>query len=168
MLRRIISCHQHIDRSWRLKLSSCRAHPCAIKPWGGDSGSHWILKYLRVKVKCSEPKGFKKMLTVSLFTQTSEEMSEKLNGLLVPLNQERNFTMKLNNSVHQMPKYLDYRKKGMVTPVRNQVRDQLHAPQNDSIRLMRIGGCFPKSSLLLHMKEREMRLQKCWVLCFGV
>lgn len=112
-------------------------------------------------MKCSEPKGFKKMLTVSLFTQTSEEMSEKLNGLLVPLNQERNFTMKLNNSVHQMPKYLDYRKKGMVTPVRNQVRDQLHAPQNDSIRLMRIGGCFPKSSLLLHMKEREMRLQKC-------
>lgn len=38
MLKRIISCHQHIDRPWRLKLSSC-------KPWGGDSGSHWIVKY---------------------------------------------------------------------------------------------------------------------------
>lgn len=86
--------------------------------------------------------------------QTSEEMSEKLNGLLVPLNQERDVTMKLNNSVHQMPKYLDYRKKGMVTPVRNQVRDQLHAPQNDYIHLMRIGGCFPKLPAAAHERER--------------
>lgn len=65
------------------------------------------------------------MLTVSLFMQTSEEVYEKMTGLVVPMTRERNFTMALDNSVQRLPKYLDYRKKKMVTSVKNQVRDHL-------------------------------------------
>lgn len=54
-----------------------------------------------------------------LFTQTSEEVSEKMTGLVVPMNRERNFTY--DNSIHKLPKYLDYRKKGLVTSVKDQV-----------------------------------------------
>lgn len=59
--------------------------------------------------------------TSSLFTQTSEEVYEKMTGLTVPLNRQRNTTMALGDAVHRMPKYLDYRKKRMVTSVKNQV-----------------------------------------------
>lgn len=65
------------------------------------------------------------MLTVSLFVQTSEEVSEKMTGLLVPMNSERSFTMALDDQVSKLPKSVDYRKKGMVTAVKNQVRDHL-------------------------------------------
>lgn len=59
--------------------------------------------------------------TSSLFTQTSEEVYEKMTGLTVPLNRQRNTTMALGDTMHRMPKYLDYRKKRMVTSVKNQV-----------------------------------------------
>lgn len=60
-------------------------------------------------------------LISSLFTQTSEEVYEKMTGLTVPLNRQRNTTMALSDTVHRLPKYLDYRKKRMVTSVKNQV-----------------------------------------------
>lgn len=51
---------------------------------------------------------------------TSEEVAEKMTGLLIPLNTERSFTMALDEKVHNIPKSVDYRKKGMVTSVKNQ------------------------------------------------
>ena len=54
--------------------------------------------------------------------QTSEEVVEKMTGLQVPENSERSFTMALDDKVSKIPKSVDYRKKGMVTPVKNQVR----------------------------------------------
>lgn len=57
--------------------------------------------------------------------QTSEEVSEKLTGLLVPMNRERNFTTALGKGVQKLPKYLDFRKKNMVTSVKDQVRDHV-------------------------------------------
>lgn len=54
--------------------------------------------------------------------QTSEEVSLKMTGLQVPLTREPAFTMDLDGKVNKLPKFLDYRKKGMVTPVKNQVR----------------------------------------------
>nr|XP_033497524.1 cathepsin K [Epinephelus lanceolatus] len=51
---------------------------------------------------------------------TSEEVSEKMTGLLVPVNRERSFTMDLDDRVTRLPKTVDYRKKGMVTAVKNQ------------------------------------------------
>lgn len=63
------------------------------------------------------------MLTVlTLFMQTSEEVSEKMTGLQIPVNRERGFTMDLDDNVTKLPKYIDYRKRGMVTPVKDQVR----------------------------------------------
>ncbi|TWW79769.1 cathepsin K [Takifugu flavidus] len=51
---------------------------------------------------------------------TSEEVLEKMTGLLVPLNDQRNVTMALSNSIERLPKHLDYRKKGIVTAVKDQ------------------------------------------------
>ncbi|XP_042345511.1 cathepsin K [Plectropomus leopardus] len=51
---------------------------------------------------------------------TSEEVSEKMTGLQIPVNRERSFTVDLDNSLTRLPKSLDYRKKGMVTSVKNQ------------------------------------------------
>nr|XP_046255797.1 cathepsin K [Scatophagus argus] len=51
---------------------------------------------------------------------TSEEVSEKMTGLQVPMTHERSFTMALDDSVSRLPKAVDYRKKGMVTSVKNQ------------------------------------------------
>lgn len=53
--------------------------------------------------------------------QTSEEVSEKMTGLQIPVNRERGFTMDLDDNVTKLPKYIDYRKRGMVTPVKDQV-----------------------------------------------
>lgn len=45
-----------------------------------------------------------------------------MTGLLVPLDDRRNSTMTLDNSIQRLPKQLDYRKKGLVTAVKDQVR----------------------------------------------
>ncbi|XP_053182262.1 cathepsin K-like [Scomber japonicus] len=51
---------------------------------------------------------------------TSEEVVEKMTGLQVPMNSDRSFTMSLDDKVSKLPKSIDYRRKGMVTPVKNQ------------------------------------------------
>lgn len=51
---------------------------------------------------------------------TSEEVAEKMTGLLVPMNREHGFEMPLDYNVTGLPKYVDYRKKGMVTSVKDQ------------------------------------------------
>ncbi|XP_068425581.1 cathepsin K [Clinocottus analis] len=50
---------------------------------------------------------------------TSEEVSEKMTGLQVPMNSERSFTSP-DHTVSKLPKSIDYRKKGMVTAVKDQ------------------------------------------------
>lgn len=56
------------------------------------------------------------------FAQTSEEVLEKMTGLLPPRADRRNATAALNSSVQKLPRSLDYRKKGAVTAVKDQVR----------------------------------------------
>ncbi|CAK6967811.1 cathepsin K-like [Scomber scombrus] len=51
---------------------------------------------------------------------TSEEVAEKMTGLQVPMNSDRSFTMALDDKVSKLPKSIDYRRKGMVSPVKNQ------------------------------------------------
>uniref|UniRef100_A0A3P8VNZ3 Cathepsin K n=1 Tax=Cynoglossus semilaevis TaxID=244447 RepID=A0A3P8VNZ3_CYNSE len=51
---------------------------------------------------------------------TSEEVVEKMTGLQVPLNRDYTFTLALDDRVSKLPKTIDYRKKGMVTSVKNQ------------------------------------------------
>lgn len=56
--------------------------------------------------------------------QTSEEVTNKMTGLQIPMNHERSFTMAMYDQVTKIPKSVDYRKKGMVTAVKDQVRQQ--------------------------------------------
>ncbi|XP_068613083.1 cathepsin K [Brachionichthys hirsutus] len=51
---------------------------------------------------------------------TSEEVSEKMTGLLVPTDPDRSFTEALSDRVGKLPESVDYRKRNMVTPVKNQ------------------------------------------------
>ncbi|XP_067094044.1 cathepsin K [Osmerus mordax] len=56
----------------------------------------------------------------NLGDMTSEEVAEKMMGLQVPLNRDRGNTFVPDNTVERLPKSIDYRRKGMVTPVKNQ------------------------------------------------
>ncbi|XP_034030269.1 cathepsin K [Thalassophryne amazonica] len=52
---------------------------------------------------------------------TSEEVVEKMTGLLIPTNPESGLnTMHINTTVQKLPKSIDYRKKGLVTSVKDQ------------------------------------------------
>ncbi|KAG7469553.1 hypothetical protein MATL_G00130100 [Megalops atlanticus] len=51
---------------------------------------------------------------------TSEEVAEKLTGLQVPLFRDPNNTFIPDDSMRRLPKAIDYRKLGYVTPVKNQ------------------------------------------------
>lgn len=50
-----------------------------------------------------------------------------MTGLLVPMVDRRNTTMTLDNSLQKLPRSLDYRKKGVVTAVKDQVRPSFGA-----------------------------------------
>lgn len=43
-------------------------------------------------------------------------------GLQVPMNRDPRNIMTLEDKLYRLPKSVDYRKKGMVTPVKDQVR----------------------------------------------
>ncbi|XP_018620289.2 cathepsin K [Scleropages formosus] len=51
---------------------------------------------------------------------TAEEVAEKMTGLQVPPVRNRNATFAPDSSLKRLPKFIDYRKLGYVTPVRNQ------------------------------------------------
>lgn len=56
-----------------------------------------------------------------LCSQTQEEVVERMTGLQMPLNPEPRVPMETDGSLIKLPKSVDYRKKGMVTSVKNQV-----------------------------------------------
>lgn len=61
-----------------------------------------------------------------------------MTGLLVPMVDRRNATMALNNSLQKLPRSLDYRRKGFVTAVKDQVRRSSHpSSRRESVRLQR-------------------------------
>uniref|UniRef100_A0A3P9MD48 Cathepsin K n=1 Tax=Oryzias latipes TaxID=8090 RepID=A0A3P9MD48_ORYLA len=51
---------------------------------------------------------------------TQEEVVERMTGLQMPLNPEPRVPMETDGSLIKLPKSVDYRKKGMVTSVKNQ------------------------------------------------
>ncbi|KAL4646759.1 cathepsin L-like [Arapaima gigas] len=51
---------------------------------------------------------------------TAEEMAEKMMGLQVPLFRDPNATFVPDSSMKRLPKFVDYRKLGYVTPVKSQ------------------------------------------------
>lgn len=51
---------------------------------------------------------------------TTEEVAEKMTGLLLPMQRNSSNTMALDDKVERLPKTVDYRKKGMVSSVKNQ------------------------------------------------
>ncbi|KAM9309803.1 cathepsin K [Pholidichthys leucotaenia] len=51
---------------------------------------------------------------------TSEEVAEKMTGLQVPMSRDGSFTVALDGRLSRIPKSVDYRKKGMVSPVKDQ------------------------------------------------
>lgn len=52
---------------------------------------------------------------------TTEEVADRLTGLQVPVNRDKSYTISPDNSQVWLPKSIDYRKKGMVTSVKNQL-----------------------------------------------
>lgn len=89
-------------------------------------------------------------LLSSFSIQTSEEVYEKMTGLIVPMDSVRNATMALNTSVHHMPRSLDYRKKGWVTSVKNQVSHLVLIASNQRVRLHLLFS--PQSSQSISVK----------------
>lgn len=87
-------------------------------------------------------------VTRRLSAQTSEEVLERMTGLRVPMNAPANVTMELDNNIQKLPKYLDYRKKGLVTEVKDQVRRPAHPT-------LRTGGCVSMATT-----QRPQRLQQ--------
>lgn len=76
-----------------------------------------------------------------------------MTGLLVPTNPERSFTMALNDSVSRLPKSIDYRRKGMVTSVKNQVKKKKESAQS-ALESRRV--CLQQSPSLHHVKVSEL------------